>query len=255
VPSHLSPAPDAILTSTTPTISWATVAGANSYRVRLFTSWHSTLSWSDYIPAPTTHWKVPYGLLEPGTTYAYRVYATRGGFPSEDLDFNSFNLLYYSWSPHFSISPSPDSDADGILDAVEIGHTCLFPNDADTDNDGLLDGIEDSNRDGFHDADETNPCVWDTDDDGMGDGYEFNYALDPLVPDEDDDPDSDLFTNYMESLFGSNPRNIYDYPSLSNGFDEDMDVDGLDLYYLTIGVTRGVFDGLDVEEFADAYGY
>ena len=255
VPSYLSPAPDAMLTSTTPTISWASVTGADSYRVRLFTSWHSTLYWSDYIPASTTYWKIPYGLLEPGTTYAYRVYATRGGFPLEDLDFNSFNLLYYSWAPHFSISPTPDSDADGILDAVEDDHFCLDPQDADSDNDGLVDGIEDTTRDGFKDPGETDPCVWDTDDDGMGDGYEVNYALNPLVDDADDDPDGDLFTNYMESLFGKNPRNIYDYPSLSNGFDDDMDVDGLDLYHAADGMARGVFDADDVEEFADAYGH
>ena len=170
-------------TSTTPNISWAPVAGADSYRVRLFTSWHSTLSWSDYIPASTTYWKVPYGLLEPGTTYAYRVYATRGGFPLDaDLDFNSFNLLYYSWGAAFFPFPRPRIRMVTVfLDAVEIGHACLdSSDDADTDDDGLLDGIEDANRDGFQLIRcETDPCVWDTDDDGMGDGYEVNNALEP----------------------------------------------------------------------------
>jgi Carboxypeptidase regulatory-like domain len=181
-PANLSPAPDALVDSTTPTISWDAVAGATSYRVRLFTSWHSTLLWSDYIAAPATSWEVPYGVLEPGTVYAYRVYAYRGGTPVEDLDFASFNLLYFSWSPHFAVSTDPDSDGDGLSDSLE-NTGCTDPDDADTDDDGILDGIEDANHNGVVNAGETNPCNSDSDGDGIQDGTEVGLTLTDVGPD------------------------------------------------------------------------
>jgi len=185
VPSNLSPVPDALVTSTTPTISWDAVDGAISYRVRIFNSRHDTIYWSDYIADPTTSWEVPFGILEPGTTYAYRVYAYRGDFPAEDLDFNSFSILYYSWSPHFSVSTDPDSDGDGISDEIEQASDCLLPDDADSDDDGILDGLEDTNLNGIVDSGETDPCEVDTDGDGIQDGTESGLTDDDIGPDTD----------------------------------------------------------------------
>ena len=175
-PANLSPAADALLDSTTPTLSWDAVAGADYYRVRIFTSWHSTLYRSDYLASTATSWEVPYGVLAPHTTYAYRVYAYRGNYPAEDLDFSAFNLLYYSWHPHFTVSGDPDSDADGLSDTLEAS-MCTQPDDADSDDDGILDGIEY--------AGETNPCNADSDDDGIQDGTESGLTDADIGPDTD----------------------------------------------------------------------
>jgi hypothetical protein len=184
VPSGLSPSPDSVVTGTAPAIEWNTVTGAASYKVRIFTSWNSTLHWSDHIPAPATSWRVPYGILEPGTTYAYRVYAYRGSYPAEDLDFASFNLLYYSMHPHFTVSNEPDSDGDGLTDAQESA-MCTLYDDADTDDDGILDGNEDANLNGLVDNNETDPCDVDSDNDGIQDGTESGLTLADIGPDTD----------------------------------------------------------------------
>ncbi len=211
-PANLAPAADALIDSTTPTITWNAVAGADSYRVRVFTSWHSTLYWSDYLSASATSWEVPYGLLTPDTTYAYRVYAYRGGTPAEDLDFASFNLLYFSWSPHFSVSTDPDSDSDGLEDTLEFSG-CTDPDDADTDDDGILDGLEDANLNGVVDAGETDPCNIDTDGDGIQDGTEIGLTFDDIGLDTDTGvfiPDSDPTTTTDPTLADSDGDGIQD---------------------------------------------
>ncbi len=63
-----------------------------------------------------------------------------------------------------------DTDADGILDGLEIFHLGTHPNRRDSDGDGLIDGIEDKNRNGRIDPGEPDPTQWDTDGDGLCDG-------------------------------------------------------------------------------------
>ncbi|RKG83601.1 adventurous gliding motility lipoprotein CglD [Corallococcus terminator] len=95
----------------------------------------------------------------------------------------------------------PDSDFDGIPDAVEDA-TQTDKNKADTDGDGVADGVEDKNKNGRVDSGETDPRLTDTDCDGLQDGAGRNGFLgedpnsngkveagetDPTNPDTDGD--------------------------------------------------------------------
>ncbi len=64
---------------------------------------------------------------------------------------------------------NPDSDSDGIFDAVETA-TGTDKNNPDTDGDGIKDGVEDKNHNGAVDPGETNPRKKDSDCDGLSDG-------------------------------------------------------------------------------------
>ena len=83
------------------------------------------------------------------------------------------------------VPEGPDSDQDGLPDAVEDkngngvldeGTTETDANNPDTDGDGLLDGDEDRDGDGVLDPGETDPHQGDTDGDGLPDAQE-NTAL------------------------------------------------------------------------------
>ncbi len=113
-----------------------------------------------------------------------------------------------------NINPvNPDTDNDGLSDAVEVAsgtHPLIF-NDSgvDIDVDGLKDeweqyyfgdllqdGSLDSDSDGLLDSEETavytDPTLIDTDADGFNDGNEVNtFATNPLVADGNNDGDSE----------------------------------------------------------------
>ena len=84
---------------------------------------------------------------------------------------------------------APDSDNDGILDAVELSDNTA-PDDpnsrrVDSDGDGLSDEYETN-------VSQTNPNASDTDGDGLGDSEELfglrdRFITDPLDADTDDD--------------------------------------------------------------------
>ncbi|MCK4958319.1 MAG: DUF1565 domain-containing protein, partial [Planctomycetes bacterium] len=95
-----------------------------------------------------------------------------------------------------------DADNDGILDTVEMGHSCLDGFDADTDDDGIPDGVEDGDHDGVVDAGETDPCNADTDGDGIQDGTELGLTL---VDIDDIHTDTDLFQPDLDPVTTTNP--------------------------------------------------
>jgi hypothetical protein len=106
------------------------------------------------------------------------------------------------------VPSTADSDADGLVDAVETDtgvyvdqtDTGTDPNNPDTDGDGMPDGWEvgnslnpladdsslDADGDGLSNLDEhlrgTDPLVADTDGDGYTDGIEVAQGYDPLDP-------------------------------------------------------------------------
>lgn len=63
-----------------------------------------------------------------------------------------------------------DTDADGVIDGLEVFRAGSHPTKRDSDGDGIIDGIEDTNRNGRFEPGETDPTQWDTDRDGLCDG-------------------------------------------------------------------------------------
>jgi hypothetical protein len=100
----------------------------------------------------------------------------------------------------------------------------------------------------------TFPGSVDSDSDGMPDGWEIDHDLDGLFDDSADDADGDLFTNQMEYLMGTDPRDPADCPPVSKGFDADLDVDGSDLSRFVDGLAGGVLTQADLQAFAESFG-
>jgi hypothetical protein len=100
----------------------------------------------------------------------------------------------------------------------------------------------------------TFPGSVDSDADGMPDGWEIDNDLKPLTDDSAGDADKDLFTNHMEYLMGTDPINPTDFPAFSNGFDADLDVDGLDLIRFVDGLTSGMVIQTELPDFAKGFG-
>ena len=75
-------------------------------------------------------------------------HATRIQFPSD----------HYPVLASLRFPPvAPDTDRDGLPDALELSRTASLPADPDSDNDGLLDGQEDLNGNGTLEGGESNP--------------------------------------------------------------------------------------------------
>jgi hypothetical protein len=119
------------------------------------------------------------------------------------------------------LSNLPDSDLDGLPDALE-DQFYAYGYDPDTDDDGLTDGDEvfvhhtapnvpDSDSDGLSDAAEvtggTDPTQWDTDGGGASDGEEVTAGTDPHDDADDDhagsDYDQDGLPDRIEQLLGT----------------------------------------------------
>ena len=103
----------------------------------------------------------------------------------------------YGTNPHL-----PDSDADGLLDGVEIKEAGSSPLIADTDKDSLSDGKEFCH---YH----TSPVLIDTDGDTLPDAWEIQYGLDPCSTNGNHgrlgDPDGDQLPNELELKYQTSP--------------------------------------------------
>lgn len=98
------------------------------------------------------------------------------------------------------LSPTEDTDGDGLYDREEAKVYNTHFLKPDTDGDGLTDGDEVH----FH---KTDPTKADTDGDALPDGWEIQNSLDPTVNDAAEDPDDDDLSNAEEFQHGTNPRN------------------------------------------------
>ena len=157
----------------------------------------------------------------------------------------------------------PDSDGDGLSDAIEIGE--LLDKPVDTDGDGTIDALDteddiDRDNDGLSDKLEallkTNPTNADTDGDGINDGMEVGKnTSEPLDKDmngiidalEDSDTDNDGLSDQLEALLNTNPvksdtdgDGINDAKEVGENTSEPLDKD-LD----------GIIDALDTVDDSD----
>lgn len=134
----------------------------------------------------------------------------------------------------------PDSDGDGLADAVEDanGNGVLDagetdPNNADTDNGGEADGIElESGRDPLDHKDD---FTFDRDGDGLTNGQEFELRLNPKEPDTDGDgviDGQDPFPNdqkYSKDSDGDGLPDLFERESglgVNTTEDAEQDIDG-----------------------------
>ena len=103
----------------------------------------------------------------------------------------------YGTNPHL-----PDSDADGLLDDVEIKEAGSSPLIADTDKDSLSDSKEFCH---YH----TSPVLIDTDGDTLPDAWEIQHGLDPCSTNGNHgrlgDPDGDQLPNELEMEHQTSP--------------------------------------------------
>lgn len=242
-PTNVTPVDGTIVVTTTPTITWTEVPGAQYYRVRIMSAWdHPTVHWSDEITG--TQYTVPADAnLSDGATHGYRVYAYHEPI-GEQINFYSSYAAWYAKNNHFTIDTGEtDSDGDGVADGSDNCPDDPNADQADANDDGegdVCDTDSDTDGDGLVDADEVNihntdPNDPDSDDDGLSDGDEINiHSTDPNDPDSDDDGINDG----DEVGAGTNPNNqdsdddtVLDdsdnCPSDANPGQEDIDADGI----------------------------
>ena len=94
----------------------------------------------------------------------------------------AFSLVCFEVQDIPQTLPQPDSDGDGLSDALETLIGTLV-NDSDTDNDGVSDYDEvnfDGDASGYNPATDLNPFDADTDGDGADDAIELSLGTDPL---------------------------------------------------------------------------
>ncbi|WP_159105269.1 M4 family metallopeptidase [Shewanella marina] len=152
-----------------------------------------------------------------------------------DLGYNPFDVIdaFAVVGVQCQQLPELDLDHDGMSDFWEKAHDLdINGNDAgfDPDSDGLTNieefnaltnpHLADSDSDGLTDKAElvqykTSPIYADTDKDGMSDGWEVQHQLLPLDKrDANQDIDQDGFTNLVEFVLATDPRNAKQKPEL-----------------------------------------
>lgn len=118
--TNIAPVDGTILDTKTPVISWDTVPGAVSYRVRIFNAvGSSTLYWSPFFEE--TQYTIPCDVLDSDTTYTFRVYAY-DAFPDNDIDFLSANLIFWRASYRFTTGDAcaGDFNQDYDIDGTDL---------------------------------------------------------------------------------------------------------------------------------------
>jgi streptogramin lyase len=172
-------------------------------------------------------------LAQPGSAQGFKSLAIEG-FRDSDLD----GLPDY-WERRYGLDPAdpadaaidPDGDLLSQLDEYEVG---TDPTATDTDADGLLDGLEvllyrtdpldpDTDADGLSDGAEiaehgSDPLLPDTDADGIPDGWEVAGGLDPRRDDTREDLDGDGWSNGEEYRWDTDPSDPDARPAARIGY-------------------------------------
>jgi len=107
VPANCTPGADSTVSGSMTFIDWNDVPRAAGYKVRIFDGWYDTVHESPIFSGSI--YSIPAGVLEPHSTYSYRVYAYREPYPDSDVDNISTNRFNLSQLPHFTIG-ADDTD-------------------------------------------------------------------------------------------------------------------------------------------------
>ncbi len=144
IPTGLVPDNDGAVFTTTPSIDWDDVPGAQSYRVRIYDGWDGSVHNSDYLSVSV--YTVPPGVLEDGKVYSYRIDAHREAAPDASIDNRSISHAYYGNRIHFTVrsgdnappsAPTPSSPANESI--APDGNVVLQTTDfTDPENDAHL---------------------------------------------------------------------------------------------------------------------
>jgi len=181
---------------------------------------------------------------------------TDGGMPNPNRLDTDCDGVSDAQEPLLGTDPAnPDTDGDGLLDGVEIGHVmaiagCAFAGDADpstttdplvrdSDGDMVADGAEDLDGNGRVDLGELDPGRADTDNDGLTDGIEDTNLDGRHDPGETDgtnpDTDGDALLDGVEDADADGVWTLLE----TNPLVADTDVDGLN-----DGLEDGDHDGV-----------
>lgn len=127
--SLFAPGQDAVVFTTSPTIMWTPVSGANYYKVRIYKSWGRTVFTSLYLPWNATSFMVPAGKLSTGSNYSYAIYAYDTSHELGDLDNASKLGGRSSEFIHFTVEAGAGDGSEPTLPGDNVS---VQPVDTDT---------------------------------------------------------------------------------------------------------------------------
>jgi hypothetical protein len=127
--SLLAPGQDSIVFTTSPTIMWDLVTGANNYMVRIYRPWGRTVFTSPYLPGDSTLYKVPAGKLATESNYSYAIYAFDSSPEFGDVDNASKHGGRQSEFVHFTVEAGT---GDGSEPTLPGNNVSVQPVDTDT---------------------------------------------------------------------------------------------------------------------------
>ncbi len=109
-PTLSSPTNTATSQSVTPTLSWASVVGAASYRVEVSTVSNFATTVIDESGITSTSYAIPSGKLSGGNTYYWRIRAVNSGVETVPSDAYSFTTLAAPTAPTAPTLSSPNTE-------------------------------------------------------------------------------------------------------------------------------------------------